>query len=95
MHELNNQEEESKGNTWEVDIVFKHIQQLVDDGVPMKHIGVITPYNLQVSPSKLLFSSQDKLVLPSSECSMSHVVNHMSPKCSMPKDIAMHSARVS
>ena len=49
MHELNNQEEESKGNPWEVDIVFKHIEQLVKDGVQMQHIGVITPYNLQVS----------------------------------------------
>ena len=49
MHELNNQEEESKGNQWEVDIVFKHIEQLVNDGVPMQHIGVITPYNLQAS----------------------------------------------
>lgn len=49
MHELNNQEEESKGNQWEVDIVYKHIEQLVSNGVRMQHIGVITPYNLQVN----------------------------------------------
>eukprot|EP00111_Clytia_hemisphaerica_P020158 TCONS_00059404-protein len=48
MYELEDQEEDSKGNTWEVDIVYEHIVQLVEDGVNMRQIGVITPYNLQV-----------------------------------------------
>ena len=48
MYELEDQEEESKGNTWEVDIIYELIVQLVEDGVEMQQIGVITPYNLQV-----------------------------------------------
>lgn len=48
MYELEESDEESRGNSWEVDIIYKHVEDLVNDGLPMRHIGVITPYNLQV-----------------------------------------------
>jgi len=48
MYELLAQDEESKGNEHEAEIIANHIEQLVKDGVKMNQIGVITPYNLQV-----------------------------------------------
>jgi len=40
--------EQSKANMYEVEIVKDHVDALVQAGVQTKHIGVITPYNLQV-----------------------------------------------
>lgn len=48
MYELEGNEDDSKGNTHEVQIIKKHVTDLVADGVIMADIGVITPYNLQV-----------------------------------------------
>ena len=48
MHESVVEEEESKGNEWEVDLVKNHLQALVNAGLNTQDIGVITPYNLQV-----------------------------------------------
>lgn len=48
LHELQAQDEESKGNEGEADIVAAHIDALVGSGVKQRDIGIITPYNLQV-----------------------------------------------
>lgn len=49
MYELQHESEESKGNENEVELVVHHIEALVNAGVKQEAIGVITPYNLQVS----------------------------------------------
>ncbi|XP_072495490.1 DNA-binding protein SMUBP-2 isoform X2 [Notamacropus eugenii] len=46
--ELEVEDEQSKGNPGEVQIVSLHIQALVDAGVRVGDIAVIAPYNLQV-----------------------------------------------
>ena len=48
LYELPAQDEESKGNEGEADVVAAHIEGLVASGVKQQDIGVITPYNLQV-----------------------------------------------
>ncbi|XP_028399828.1 DNA-binding protein SMUBP-2-like [Dendronephthya gigantea] len=48
LYELRSQDEESKGNEGEADVVAAHVSGLVDSGVKQQDIGVITPYNLQV-----------------------------------------------
>ena len=48
LYELQAQDEESKGNEGEADVVAAHIEGLVESGVKQRDIGVITPYNLQV-----------------------------------------------
>lgn len=48
MYELVAEDEESKGNEHEVEIIANHVEELVKDGMKMTQIGVITPYNLQV-----------------------------------------------
>ena len=49
MFELEANDDDSKGNVNEVELVKSHINELLDAGVRMCDIGVITPYNLQVS----------------------------------------------
>ncbi|KAM5247003.1 DNA-binding protein SMUBP-2 [Ctenodactylus gundi] len=46
--ELEEDDDQSRGNPGEVRLVTLHIQALVDAGVPAGDIAVITPYNLQV-----------------------------------------------
>uniref|UniRef100_A0A8C6FZD0 DNA-binding protein SMUBP-2 n=1 Tax=Moschus moschiferus TaxID=68415 RepID=A0A8C6FZD0_MOSMO len=46
--ELEEDDEQSKGNPGEVRLVGLHVQALVDAGVRAADIAVITPYNLQV-----------------------------------------------
>ena len=47
MQEMEN-EDVSKGNEHEVQLVEAHVDTLVKAGVNIEDIGVITPYNLQV-----------------------------------------------
>ncbi|XP_072448085.1 DNA-binding protein SMUBP-2-like [Chiloscyllium punctatum] len=46
--ELDEEDEQSKGNSGEVQIVTLHIQALIEAGVRPQDIAVIAPYNLQV-----------------------------------------------
>ncbi|XP_004481719.2 DNA-binding protein SMUBP-2 [Dasypus novemcinctus] len=48
LFELEEDNDQSKGNPGEVRLVNLHVQALVDAGVPAGDIAVITPYNLQV-----------------------------------------------
>ncbi|NXQ55282.1 SMBP2 protein, partial [Anthoscopus minutus] len=48
LFELEVEDEQSKGNPGEVQLVGVHIQALVDAGVKAKDIAVVAPYNLQV-----------------------------------------------
>uniref|UniRef100_A0A669EEI3 DNA-binding protein SMUBP-2 n=1 Tax=Oreochromis niloticus TaxID=8128 RepID=A0A669EEI3_ORENI len=48
LSEMEVADEQSKGNTGEVDIVDLHIKALTEAGVKAKDIAVIAPYNLQV-----------------------------------------------
>ena len=49
MFEMKHESEESKGNEDEVELVKIHVDALVSAGVGEELIGIITPYNLQVS----------------------------------------------
>ncbi|XP_032735590.1 DNA-binding protein SMUBP-2 [Lontra canadensis] len=48
LFELEEEDDQSKGNPGEVRLASLHIQALVDAGVQASDIAVITPYNLQV-----------------------------------------------
>ncbi|KAK1784903.1 hypothetical protein P4O66_018343 [Electrophorus voltai] len=48
LNEMEDTDEQSKGNQGEVDIVALHVKTLTDAGVQAKDIAVIAPYNLQV-----------------------------------------------
>ncbi|XP_036991202.2 LOW QUALITY PROTEIN: DNA-binding protein SMUBP-2 [Artibeus jamaicensis] len=48
LSELEQEDEQSRGNPGEVRLVSLHVQALVDAGVRASDIAVITPYNLQV-----------------------------------------------
>lgn len=48
MNELDLEDEESKGNEYEADIVSVYVRRLIESGFDESSIGVITPYNLQV-----------------------------------------------
>ncbi|XP_007256031.3 DNA-binding protein SMUBP-2 [Astyanax mexicanus] len=48
LNELEDTDEQSKGNQGEVDIVSVHVKALTEAGVHAKDIAVIAPYNLQV-----------------------------------------------
>ncbi|NWV69578.1 SMBP2 protein, partial [Malurus elegans] len=48
LFELEVEDEQSKGNPGEVQLVGMHVQALVDAGVKTKDIAVVAPYNLQV-----------------------------------------------
>ncbi|XP_037694261.1 DNA-binding protein SMUBP-2 [Choloepus didactylus] len=48
LFELEEDDDQSKGNPGEVRLVSLHVQALVDAGVQAGDIAVITPYNLQV-----------------------------------------------
>ncbi|KAF5907620.1 DNA-binding protein SMUBP-2, partial [Clarias magur] len=48
LNEMEDTDEQSKGNQGEVDIVALHVKALTKAGVQAKDIGVIAPYNLQV-----------------------------------------------
>ncbi|CAL4091423.1 unnamed protein product, partial [Meganyctiphanes norvegica] len=55
--ELDTTEEQSKGNEFEAIIVSKQVEALVQAGLPLKDIAVITPYNLQVELIRSLIRS--------------------------------------
>ncbi|XP_005384320.1 PREDICTED: DNA-binding protein SMUBP-2 [Chinchilla lanigera] len=48
LFELEEDDDQSRGNLGEVRLVSLHVQALVDAGVQARDIAVITPYNLQV-----------------------------------------------
>ncbi|NWW80438.1 SMBP2 protein, partial [Climacteris rufus] len=48
LFEMEVEDEQSKGNPGEVQLVGMHVQALVDAGVKAKDIAVVAPYNLQV-----------------------------------------------
>ncbi|NXQ24054.1 SMBP2 protein, partial [Alaudala cheleensis] len=48
LFELEVEDEQSKGNPGEVQLVGMHVQALVDAGVKAQDIAVVAPYNLQV-----------------------------------------------
>ncbi|XP_026783616.3 DNA-binding protein SMUBP-2 [Pangasianodon hypophthalmus] len=48
LNEMEDTDEQSKGNQGEVDIVALHVKTLTEAGVQAKDIAVIAPYNLQV-----------------------------------------------
>ncbi|RXM31129.1 hypothetical protein EOD39_7248 [Acipenser ruthenus] len=48
LFELEVEDEQSKGNPGEVEIVAAHVQALTEAGIKAKDISVIAPYNLQV-----------------------------------------------
>lgn len=48
LSEMEDTDEQSKGNQGEVDIVALHIKALTEAGLQVKDIAVIAPYNLQV-----------------------------------------------
>ncbi|NWV46755.1 SMBP2 protein, partial [Daphoenositta chrysoptera] len=48
LFELEVEDEQSKGNPGEVQLVGIHVQALVDAGVKARDIAVVAPYNLQV-----------------------------------------------
>ncbi|XP_060779884.1 DNA-binding protein SMUBP-2 isoform X2 [Neoarius graeffei] len=48
LNELEDTDEQSKGNQGEADIVALHVRTLTEAGVQAKDIAVIAPYNLQV-----------------------------------------------
>ncbi|NXE00578.1 SMBP2 protein, partial [Chaetorhynchus papuensis] len=48
LFELEVEDEQSKGNPGEVQLVGMHVQALVEAGVKAKDIAVVAPYNLQV-----------------------------------------------
>ncbi|XP_017547494.2 DNA-binding protein SMUBP-2 [Pygocentrus nattereri] len=48
LNEMEDTDEQSKGNQGEVDIVALHVKALAEAGVQAKDIAVIAPYNLQV-----------------------------------------------
>ncbi|XP_041053108.1 DNA-binding protein SMUBP-2 [Carcharodon carcharias] len=64
--ELDEEDEQSKGNKGEVQIVTMHIQALTEAGVHPKDIAVIAPYNLQVQLlRKELFNKYPELEIKS------------------------------
>lgn len=58
LYELHAEDEESKGNEGEADLVFVHVENLVKSGVQPSDIAVITPYNLQVELIRSRFSEK-------------------------------------
>ena len=48
VHENEAEDEVSKGNDGEADVVAAHVTSLVNAGLDPKDIAVIAPYNLQV-----------------------------------------------
>ncbi|XP_067849812.1 DNA-binding protein SMUBP-2 isoform X2 [Heptranchias perlo] len=58
LFELDEEDEQSKGNQGEVQIVAMHIQALTEAGVHPKDIAVIAPYNLQVQLLRKELSSK-------------------------------------
>ncbi|XP_051580007.1 DNA-binding protein SMUBP-2-like isoform X1 [Myxocyprinus asiaticus] len=48
LNEMEDTDEQSKGNQGEVDIVALHIKALTEAGVQVRDIAIIAPYNLQV-----------------------------------------------
>ncbi|MBN3300550.1 SMBP2 protein, partial [Amia calva] len=48
LFEMEDEDEQSKGNQGEADIVALHINSLTEAGIKAKDIAVIAPYNLQV-----------------------------------------------
>lgn len=55
LYESQAEDEESKGNEGEADLVFVHVENLIKSGVNSSDIAVITPYNFQVDLIKCRF----------------------------------------
>ncbi|XP_067137867.1 DNA-binding protein SMUBP-2-like [Centruroides vittatus] len=58
LYELELEEEESKGNEGEADLVTIHVEKLIKSGIKPEDIAVITPYNLQVDLLRLRLISK-------------------------------------
>ncbi|XP_035219941.1 DNA-binding protein SMUBP-2-like isoform X2 [Stegodyphus dumicola] len=58
LYELEAENEESKGNEGEADLVALHVENLIKSGLSPTDIAVITPYNLQVDLIKARFSAK-------------------------------------
>ncbi|KAK2848093.1 hypothetical protein Q7C36_009775 [Tachysurus vachellii] len=58
LNEMEDTDEQSKGNRGEVDIVALHVRTLTEAGVQAKDIAVIAPYNLQVDLLRQKLSNQ-------------------------------------
>ncbi|GFU42605.1 DNA-binding protein SMUBP-2 [Nephila pilipes] len=58
LHELQVEDDESKGNEGEADLVAMHVNNLVKSGLNAADIAVITPYNLQVDLIKSRFGTK-------------------------------------
>ncbi|XP_062860705.1 DNA-binding protein SMUBP-2 [Trichomycterus rosablanca] len=58
LNEMEDTDEQSKGNQGEVDIVAIHVKTLIEAGVKAKDIAVIAPYNLQVDLLRQKLSSE-------------------------------------
>ncbi|TSX17015.1 DNA-binding protein SMUBP-2 [Bagarius yarrelli] len=58
LNEMEDTDEQSKGNQGEVDIVALHARTLIEAGVQAKDIAVIAPYNLQVDLLRQKLSNQ-------------------------------------
>ncbi|XP_015911293.2 DNA-binding protein SMUBP-2 [Parasteatoda tepidariorum] len=56
--ELQSEDDESKGNEGEADLVRHHVESLIKSGMHPSDIAVITPYNLQVDLIKSRLSSK-------------------------------------
>ncbi|XP_054722427.1 DNA-binding protein SMUBP-2-like [Uloborus diversus] len=66
FYELETEDEESKGNEGEADIVCAHVKSLISSGIQSSDIAIITPYNLQVELLKSrLFKMFPKLEIKS------------------------------
>ncbi|KFM70475.1 DNA-binding protein SMUBP-2, partial [Stegodyphus mimosarum] len=58
LYELEAENEESKGNEGEANLVALHVENLIKSGLSPTDIAVITPYNLQVDLIKARFSAK-------------------------------------
>ena len=65
MNELDLEDEESKGNEFEADIVSIYVKRLIKNGFNESSIGVITPYNLQVQLLRARLKQFEKLEIRS------------------------------
>lgn len=62
MAELDVEDEESKGNEHEADIIAVYADMMVENGLNPSQIGIITPYNLQVELIKSRIREKHPLI---------------------------------
>ncbi len=65
MNELELEDEESKGNEYEADIVSIYVKSLIEKGFSESSIGIISPYNLQVQLLRARLKSYEKVEIKS------------------------------